>query len=230
VGLALLTLLLAFAVGRLSGGRPCGLAERRIAVPHLLVAAFTVQAVEPLLSPAVPQSYPLALAVSGTLLAQFVVRNATIPGVPLAGLGLLLNASVVLVNGAMPVSLEAASRSGVPIERLDIADDARHERLDAETRLAPLADIVPTPIPGHREVTSVGDILVAAGIGLFVFSGIRTPKPGDTVSCSGRLDPRPVTATRPPAGRTRSWPAAAAPARPDAAGPPSSPRPDPPAR
>jgi hypothetical protein len=129
--------------------------------------------VQPLLAPAVPYSYPLGFAVSGTLLAQFVIRNTGLPGIPLAGLGLLLNAAVIILNGAMPVSLEAAARSGVSVEQLDLAGGARHEPLDAGTRLAPLADVVPAPVPGLREVTSAGDLLLAAGLGLFVFGGMQ---------------------------------------------------------
>jgi hypothetical protein len=126
-----------------------------------------------MLAPTVAYSYPVALAVSATLVTQFVARNARVPGVPLAGIGLLLNAAVVIGNGAMPVSVDAAIRGGMPIERLDFAGDPRHEPLDANTRLAPLADVVPTPIPGWREVTSAGDILLAAGVGLYVFSTAR---------------------------------------------------------
>jgi hypothetical protein len=183
VGLALLTLLLAallkLALGRIAGDRLRGL--RRVAAPpiagaHLLVLAFVAQVIEPLLSRAVPYSYPVAFAVSATLMTQFVVRNAAVPGVALAGLGLVLNAAVVILNGAMPVSLDAAARAGLPVERLDLDGDPRHEQLDAATRLASLADTVPTPIPGRREVTSPGDILLAAGIGLFVFRMTR-PRP-----------------------------------------------------
>jgi len=196
VGLAVLTLLLALAVGHSTGCRAGRVSARRIAAAgrpgtgriaaagrpgtgriaaaHLLVVAFGVQAVEPLVSQAVPHSYPLALAVSGTVMTQFVIRNAAVPGVPLAGLGLVLNTLVVILNGAMPVSLEAATRAGLPVERLDLDSDPRHERLDVATRFAPLADVVPTPIPGRREVTSPGDILLAAGVGLFVFSAARS--------------------------------------------------------
>jgi hypothetical protein len=185
VGLALVTMLLAVALGRLLGGSTRGL-RVPLARPHLLVTAFCVLAVEPLLSPAVPYSYPLALAVSGTLVTQFAVRNAAVPGIAVAGLGLALNAAVVILNGAMPVSLEAAARAGVPIERLDLGADPRHEQLDASTRLAVLADIVPTPIPGLREITSAGDVLLATGLGLFVVSAMRsssrTDRPAVAVS------------------------------------------------
>ncbi len=178
----MLTLLLALALRSARRGAR-RLSGRRLARAHLLLSAFGVQAAEPLLSGAVPYSYPLAFAVSGTLMTQFVVRNAAVPGVALAGVGLALNAAVVVVNGAMPVSLAAAAHAGLPVERFDLGSDRRHERLDGTTRLGALADIVPTPIPGRREVTSPGDVLLAAGVGLYVFSATRSrPRPRGTVS------------------------------------------------
>jgi len=180
VGLAFLTLLLALAVGHLAGGRAGGLTGGRtggltgvaLSGTHLLVAAFVVQILEPLTSRVVPGAYPIALAVSATLMTQFVSRNVSVPGVPLAGVGLLLNAAVVLVNGAMPVSLDAAARAGIAAERLDLAADPRHEPLGDATRLALLADIAPAPLPGRPEVVSPGDVLLAAGVGLFVVSAM----------------------------------------------------------
>jgi hypothetical protein len=172
VGLVFLTLLLAVAVGHLAGGRAGGLTGLSLSRTHLLVAAFVVQVLEPPASGVVPGAYPIALAVSATLMTQFVSRNVSVPGVPLAGVGLLLNAAVVLVNGAMPVSLDAAARAGIQVERLDLAADPRHEPLGDSTRLALLADITPAPLPGRPEVVSPGDVLLAAGVGLFVVSAM----------------------------------------------------------
>lgn len=184
MGLTLLILLAAFGAGRLAGGQPGRLHTYRFAGTPLVVAAFAIQALEPLLSRVVAYSYPLALAVSATLMVQFTLRNARVPGVPLAGLGLLLNAIVVVTNGAMPVSEAAAVRAGLSVEALRLDTDPRHEPMDGGTRLHLLGDIVPTPIPGHREVDSVGDIALAAGLGLLVFStmtrrrGVFTTEPG----------------------------------------------------
>lgn len=169
MGLALLTLVLALAAGYLVGGRR-GVSALPLSATHLLVAAFVVRVIEPLVSRVVPGAYPIAIAVSATLMAQFVARNALVPGVALAGLGLLLNAAVVLVNGAMPVSLYAAARAGVP--GMELSGDARHDVLGDGTRLAWLADVIPAPTPFRPEVVSIGDVLLAAGIGLFALASM----------------------------------------------------------
>ncbi len=80
------------------------------------------------------------------------------------------NALVVIVNGAMPVSESAAARAGISAEQLALDTDDRHEPLDGATRMTPLADRIPVPIPGHREVDSLGDVAIAAGAGLYAFA------------------------------------------------------------
>nr|WP_269205087.1 DUF5317 domain-containing protein [Motilibacter aurantiacus] len=106
-----------------------------------------------------------------------VVANRWRPGVPLIGLGLVLNAAVVVANGAMPVSLVAAERAGVPYERLHLDADPAHEPETPSTRLRMLGDVVPVASPLRREVVSAGDVMVAAGAGLFLFSGTHS-RPG----------------------------------------------------
>lgn len=169
MGLTLLVLLGALVAGRAAGG-PGRVHPFRFQGVPLLVAAFAVQVAEPVAGRFVAYSYPLALAVSATLMVQFAGRNIRIPGVALACLGVLLNALVVVANGAMPVSEHAASRAGIDVEALALDVDPRHEPLDGNTRLGLLADVVPTPIPGHREVDSAGDIALAGGVGLLVFT------------------------------------------------------------
>jgi hypothetical protein len=169
MGLTLLVLAVALVAGRLAGG-PGRVRPYRFDGVALVAAAFAVQVTEPVVGRFVAYSYPLALAVSATLMVQFTVRNVHIPGVALAGAGLVLNALVVVANGAMPVSESAAARAGIPAEALHLDADPRHERLDGATRLRPLADVVPVPIPGHREVDSAGDIALAAGVGLLGFA------------------------------------------------------------
>lgn len=169
MGLTVLVLVAAFAFGRLAGG-PGPLAAPTLRRIGLLVAAFVVQVAEPLISREVAYSYPMCMAVSATLMVQFAVGNARVPGVALAAAGVCANAAVVILNGAMPVSESAAVRAGISVESLALESDARHEPLDGATRLTALADRIPVPIPGHREVDSVGDVAIAAGAGLYAFA------------------------------------------------------------
>jgi hypothetical protein len=112
----------------------------------------------------------MCLAVSATLMVQFAVGNVRVPGVALAAVGLCANAAVVIVNGAMPVSETAAARAGISIQQLHLDTDDRHEPLDGGTKVTMLADRIPVPIPGHREVDSLGDLGIAAGAGLYLFA------------------------------------------------------------
>lgn len=169
MGLTLLVMLGALVAGRVAGG-PGRVHPFRFEGLALVGVAFAVQLTEPLVARYVAYSYPLALAVSATLMLQFAARNRHVPGVALAGLGVLLNALVVIGNGAMPVSERAAARAGISVESLALDADPRHERLDGGTRLRLLADVIPVPIPGHREVDSAGDVALAGGVGLLVFA------------------------------------------------------------
>lgn len=159
----------ALLLGRLAGG-PGPMCAPRLHGLGLLVAAFGVLLAEPLVSREVAYSFPLCLAIAATLMVQFAVRNVRVAGVALAAAGLVLNALVVIVNGAMPVSERAAVRAGLDVTALELDSDDRHEAMDGATRLPALADRVPVPIPGHREVDSVGDLALAAGVALFAFS------------------------------------------------------------
>jgi hypothetical protein len=101
---ALIVLLCALGVGLASGGRLSSLGELPLHRGRLVALAVVVQLAGGL---AGGVFYPLGLAVSAVLAGWFLVLNRTIPGVGLVGLGLLLNALVVGLNGAMPVSGEA---------------------------------------------------------------------------------------------------------------------------
>lgn len=169
VGLTVLVLVAAFAFGRLAGG-PGPLAAPRLHRVGLLVGALAVQIVEPLLAREVAYSYPVCMAVSATLMVQFAAGNLRVPGVALATAGVCANAVVIVVNGAMPVSESAAVRAGISVETLALESDDHHEPLDGATRMTALADRIPVPIPGRREVDSVGDVAIAAGAGLYAFA------------------------------------------------------------
>jgi hypothetical protein len=173
VALALLVLALALVTGRLVGGRLSALADIPVRDTWWLLVAMAVQVAGSLLSAVAPEAYPGGLIASGLIASRFVWRNLHLTGIPLAGLGLLLNITAVSLNGAMPVSTYASARAGLVY---DAPNDPRHITASAGTRLRWLGDVVPFPFPLHREVDSPGDVLLAAGIGLFVFTGmLRVP-------------------------------------------------------
>jgi hypothetical protein len=176
MGLAILVVLLAGAAGRLSAGRHwVGLAAavrgHRLRSAGLLGVAAVVLIAAPTASGSIDHAYPLAMMLGAALTGAFALRNRCVPGVPLVAIGVLLNALVVLGNNTMPIEARAAARAGVTTA--PSPSDHRHEPADGGTRLRLLDGRVAVPIPLHREVDSLGDVAVAAGAGLCVFTALR---------------------------------------------------------
>ena len=170
-----MVLLGAVAVGLVLGGRLSRLADLELRSWPLLAAAVCLQLGGGLLGGV---AYPLCLVASAVLALTFLGRNRRLRGTGLLAAGLLVNALVVALNGAMPVSVPAAARAGVPPAAL--LADPRHELATPSTRLHLLGDIIPLPLPVTPEVVSPGDLLVAAGLGellVMAMTGAATPRP-----------------------------------------------------
>ena len=110
-------------------------------------------------------TYGVALVLTSNLLmAGFALSNRHIPGLALVGVGIFLNALVIAVNGAMPVSQDAARVAASTQE----VGSIKHEPLTGDTRLPILADRVPVELTG--QVWSLGDLILVAGIGWMAFA------------------------------------------------------------
>lgn len=111
-----------------------------------------------------PASTPwIFLVASMALIAGFLFINRTRPGFRFTLLGVALNAIVIGLNGAMPVSqhaMRSVGLSGVP------AGDLRHAAAEPGTHLSFLGDVIPL---GER-VVSIGDVLMLAGLAWFLVS------------------------------------------------------------
>jgi hypothetical protein len=171
MALTLLVVVLALLLAVVAPSRPGSRPALRSA--GLLVAAALLLLAEPLLTDHIAIAYPVLIAAAAVVLARFAALNRAIPGVVLACLGLCLNAGVVLANGSMPVEERAVIRAGIDPASLALDDDPRHELADDSTVLRALDDRVAVPIPGAREVNSLGDVAIAAGLGLFTFALAR---------------------------------------------------------
>lgn len=169
----MLVILGAVAVGWLAGGRLDALARVELRRGRLLFFALVSQLVGAMAAQAVSVMYAAGMLGAAGFAAAFLARNRDLPGIGLVAAGLLLNALVVTANGAMPVSLYAAARAGVPVTALDLAENPRHEEKTAQTRLGLLADVVPVPLPLRPEVDSPGDVLFASGLALLIVSAMR---------------------------------------------------------
>jgi hypothetical protein len=164
----LLVLIISVAVGWVRGGSLRNLTEIRVKMWWLLPLGFIVLAA----SAFVPNDkHELAVAlvlVSYLPLLLFVWLNRELTGMWIAGLGILMNFTVIVLNSGMPVLTEAVSIAG---GSSDIVLGAKHVILDEGTRLPFLADII--PLPGA--VLSLGDVFLAIGIGAFLEDQMRKP-------------------------------------------------------
>lgn len=170
VSLVLVVLLCAVLVGRSSGGSLDRLGELGLRRRRLVVAALGVQALGAVVGGPV---HAVGLAGSAALVTAFLVANRGVRGTGLVALGLGANALVVVLNGAMPVSPQAAARAEVGLDDVAAGLDSRHEVAGVDTRLALLGDVVPLRLPLRPEVVSPGDVLVASGLAQLVVVGMR---------------------------------------------------------
>lgn len=176
MGLAIVVLVAAVALATAFGGRWHRLADLRLRSRGLVVAAVLAQAGGALVGIAgfgdARKAYVSGLVVSAACALWFCARNLRVPGVALVSGGLVANAAVVALNGAMPVSIVAAYHARVPIGAISAGTDARHEIAGSGTRWRWLGDVVPVPLPLRPEVVSPGDVLVAAGLAELVVLGM----------------------------------------------------------
>jgi hypothetical protein len=167
VFLALAVLLGALCVGWAWGGSLGRLGDLSLRESWLVVGGFVGGL-----------AYPLGLVISALLVLVFLLRNRGIRGTGLVGLGLLSNALVVSLNGAMPVSPDASGEAGISTQAILAGQDPRHELSDGATVVPWLADVVPVVLPLRPEVVSVGDVLVTAGLGQLVVVGMTRRRRG----------------------------------------------------
>jgi hypothetical protein len=126
---------------------------------------------------------PLFLAGFALLLIG-LWANRNLPGMAIAFVGILLNAVAITTNGGyMPVWQPSIAAAGLP---QDVVASAFHRIVGAAAAggiprdflaaAGPLGDIIPIPVPGLRNVASVGDIFLAAGLAFFLFATtLRSP-------------------------------------------------------
>ncbi|MDH3729738.1 MAG: DUF5317 domain-containing protein [Acidimicrobiia bacterium] len=163
----------AVAIALVRGGRISNLARIELLAWPLLFLAAAIQLGAELLPDDRPWSrwggVSLILG-SYALLLIVILINRDRSGLWLAGLGILLNFLVIGLNSGMPVSAEAAALAGSG--EAELVFDAKHVALDAESRLAFLADVIPVRAIG--QVLSIGDVLLAVGLGRFLEAELRT--------------------------------------------------------
>jgi hypothetical protein len=160
--------------GLLLGGSVANLERLSLRLGGLVLLALLLQlaAFSPLGAWAGPTVVVVVHIASYLLLLIFIVANVRRRAVALAGLGIALNAITILANGGyMPATRRALVIAG----RLYPGQTSNNSQLAGPgTRLLFLGDVfaVPSWLPLHN-VFSVGDMLVAVGIGWLVAGAMR---------------------------------------------------------
>ena len=114
---------------------------------------------------------------SFALLMILVMLNRSQTRMWLAGLGVLMNFTVIALNGGMPVLAGAAEvASGFAVTDPDLSGSFKHVLLDETSRLSLFADVLPLRLAGIGEVISLGDVFLALGLGAFLESELRRPR------------------------------------------------------
>jgi hypothetical protein len=164
----LLVLAISIVVGWVRGGRLRNLTEIRVRMWWLLPLGFVLLTASAF-APATRHELAVALVLVSYLpLLLFVWLNREMTGIWIAGLGILMNFTVIVLNSGMPVLTEAVEIAG---GSGDLVLGAKHVILNESTRLPFLADII--PLPGA--VLSLGDVFLAIGIGAFLEDQMRKP-------------------------------------------------------
>ena len=115
--------------------------------------------------------------VSFALLMVLVLVNRSKPGMWIAGIGVLMNFTVIAFNGGMPVLAGAAEvASGFSVSEPDLTGTFKHVLLDETSRLTFFADVIPLRLAGIGEVISLGDIFLALGLGVYLEHELRRPR------------------------------------------------------
>lgn len=176
----LLAIPIGLGLGWLRGGHLPRLAQVRLGAWPLLLAG-------PLLEAAVPQIWPqigahprleeLRAALLYAAAAGFLLANLRLPGAAPALLGACGNALASLWgDGRMPVARQALGRFPAPVvARLDAGGLGAHVLLAHPVGIGWLGDWLAMPAPLPPGVISPGDILLAAGLALFLARSMLAP-------------------------------------------------------
>ncbi len=174
-----IVLFIALAIAVLKGGRLTNLGDVELRAWWLLLIALGLQLGTSLL-PDTDWAEGLGVVMvlaSFFFLMVLVLLNRSRTGMWLAGLGVLMNFTVIALNGGMPVLAEAAEvASGFTVTEPDLSGSFKHVILDETSRMTLLSDVIPLRLWSLGQVISLGDVFLAVGLGLFLEQELRRPR------------------------------------------------------
>ncbi len=173
-------LMIGLLAALVAGGRIRNLASERLWAEGILLIVLPFQIIWPLAT----QHFGIRCtwSVAAWLLMMLVLFLVLVANSPrrvmllVAALGVAANMLVIGLNGAMPVSISAISEIGATRSsaRALLAQDCLYRELSEDTAVPFLADVIPIPGPRwQRSVVSVGDLLLAVGLGGWIFVACR---------------------------------------------------------
>ena len=163
------------ALGYALGGRLKGIGEADLRWLPLLYASAALQFLSSPLRGAPGLAFVL-LSFAG--LVAFAAGNFHHAGMGVVLVGVLMNFTVIAVNGGMPVRGDAIVAAGIA-ERSELDDlefgAKRHLEREDDTLLV-LADIIPVPAGPLAQVVSFGDLVMSVGVADLIVHLMRRPK------------------------------------------------------
>jgi hypothetical protein len=175
--------ILAIIVGFAFGGRLHRLKDLHLRAPWAFITAAVIQ-IGLLLAGLRGWSWIAGIG-QGLLLFTYLLilvgmwLNRRLPGVVLAGAGVLMNALVIGANGgSMPVDRELTVRAGnqAMVALLDSPAYTKHTAIGPGTKLKFLGDILPLPMLAPRpkwfSPGSIGDIFITFGACWLLLAGM----------------------------------------------------------
>lgn len=158
---------LGILLGLLRGGSFDKMRAAQVRRMPLVFAALGLQVVAQVLPRALALPAFAMVLVSFGLIFAWAASNVRAAGMAFIAIGAAMNFIVIAANQGMPISAEAAVRSGYSGDLEHLVIRGKHVLdLDGEARLRVLSDWI--PLGGHPSAASVGDLVLWAGLVLLL--------------------------------------------------------------
>ena len=168
--LVLVSFAVAIGVGYVLGGRLSWLSGIKVRWFPLALLGLSLQ-----MAPVPGDRWPVFfLYVSFVLLLVFALANLRVWGFAVITIGIVLNFTVIVANGGMPVSRQSLIDSGQASTLTDLVSSggAKHHLVGPDDRLTFLADVIAIPAPVSQSV-SAGDVFTYGGVALLIAAAMR---------------------------------------------------------
>ena len=142
----------------------------RLGAPRAVLVVFAAAAIQIASVATAGVVHAALLATSIMLGALWIALQRRHVASVLLAIGVALNVAVVAANGGMPVDSGALARVGRRDVDVTRGFLYKHVPMTDDTRLSWLGDRIPVPV--QRNVISVGDVLMAVAICLWVADGV----------------------------------------------------------